>query len=186
MCIGSCTNQVTLRNARCNGKDTKIVFIKLFSWLWGQKNVHKFIIYKHEHTSALQISTYYHNFSPLELYTHTHTFHIKHNLKELQNTTNNTLNSFPSPIISLLVTTAVWISLLSVRLEHLNDNIYLLGEEKENGNFLRYYLLGVENWDVKKKQQQHLHWARIYLKENRKTTQPKHLGSVFRASFALV
>ena len=63
----------------------------------------------------------------------------------MQSTKNNTRNSFPSPIISLLVTTAVWISPLSMRVKHLNDNIYLLGEEKGNGNLLRYNLLGVKN-----------------------------------------
>ena len=154
------------------------MFIKLFSWLWGKK-VHKFILYKHEHTSALHISTYYHNFSTLELYTHT--FHKNHNPKRLPSTANNTLNTFPNPIISLLVTTAVWISLLSVHVEHLNDNIYLMGEERGNGDLLRYNLLGVTNWEVKK-QQQHLYWARIYLRENTNTTQTKHLESVFRAS----
>ena len=70
---------------------------------------------------------------------------MKQNPKEVQNTTNYTLNSFPSPIVSLLVTTAVWISLLSVRVENVNDEIYLLGEEKGNGNLLRYNLLGVKN-----------------------------------------
>ena len=40
--------------------------------IMAAKNAHKFIIYKHKHTSALQISTYYHNLSSLELYSHTH------------------------------------------------------------------------------------------------------------------
>ena len=66
-------------------------------------------------------------------------------------------------------------------MEHLNDNIYILGEEKGNGNLLRYKLLGVKNWEVKK-QKQHLHSARVYLRENRNTTQTKHLEGVFRAS----
>ena len=45
-----------------------------------------------KHTSALQISMYYHNCSSLELCTHT--FHVKHNPKELQNTTCTTLTRF--------------------------------------------------------------------------------------------
>lgn len=42
-----------------------------------------------------------------------------------------------------------------------------------------YWELKIGRW---KKQQQHLHWARIYLRENRNTTQTKHLGGVFRDS----
>ena len=50
-------------------------------------------------------------------------------------------NSFPSPDISLLVTTAVWIYLVG-------DNIYFLGGEKGNGDFLWSNLFGVKNRKV--------------------------------------
>lgn len=137
----------------------KNMFIKHFSWLCEQKHVQKFIIYKHKHTFATQGSTSYHYFSSLELYTHTNTLLIKHNSKQLQNTKGNILRSFHSMNISLLVTAAVWMSLLSV--ENFNDKIYLLGEYRKQ--FI---------WSSKltgKKQQHHFHWARIYFKENKNT-----------------